>query len=244
MNVFTTGLVGAERVARAHSAIVLYSVRQANSLTNNEDAIATQHRIEIDEHGPRLGPGKIVTMPMVKTLLEEMHQAPLTYVPETVVALGQDSFAWYVPASVRRMYFTPRSDQDQALAVFDSKEIAQPALLFVARRGKNLSVYALREDKRPDFKTELMWAPYWNVFRDHRVCIGSMTLPKKITPAESGAWTDAFFRSNFSTAETGFYHSYKGTYAEMLTDALARNNFDPTWLKPSGVTVEKALCSN
>lgn len=247
MNVHAASLAGDSRTASATAAIVLYEIASESttgSVPSRHGTMATHHEIHADENGARLGPGKIVTMRMIEAILSQMHRSPLTYIPESVVATGLDSFAWFVPAATRRMYFKPRDGQDQALKAFDSRDIPQPPLLFVARSKTNLSVYALRENTRPDLSTALMWAPMWNVFKTNHVCIGSMTLPEKINPSESNLWVDAFFRSNFSTAETGFFHSFKGTYAEMLTATIAQGAFNPAWLKPCGKTVESALCSD
>jgi PRTRC genetic system protein B len=131
---------------------------------------------------------------------------------------------------------------DPAVNAFDKQIIAQPALLFVARRN-GLSVYALRSDERPSKDTPLSMAPFYNVYDDGRVCTGSMKVPGKLDPASTDQWSRAFFGSNFTHA-TGLKHwAHTGTYAELLRSVVERGAFDPSWLKKDRRTVGQ-VCSN
>ena len=225
---------------RLAAAILLYA--------DERRVLARRHPI-VEEEGqaPRLGPGTFVTSSMVKEMLDLADQAPLTYLPEHVVAINRFAMAWFDPARSRTMYFRPTSDA--AAAAFDGKPIPQPPLLFVARRHA-LDVFALADNVRPRLDTALYLAPFWNIFggarggEGVRVCVGSMVLPEAIEPAMTGAWADAFFASNFTHLSSGKRWARPGTYAELLAAASERGTFDPAWLVPAQLTLEEAVCSN
>jgi PRTRC genetic system protein B len=48
-----------------------------------------------------------------------------------------------------------------------------PAMLWFADK-ENLSVFALTSDKRPTEKTPLYYAPFFNVYEDGAVCMGTV----------------------------------------------------------------------
>lgn len=214
-----------------HTAILLYGA--------DRTAIAVQHPVIVERAGARLGAGTFVTQGFVEGLLSLFQRGPLTYVPANVVATSHSAIVWYEPAATRTMFFKPSTDH--AVAAFDSKPVPQPPLLFIARSG-GLSVYALSRDERPTLETPLCKAPYWNVFANNDVCLGSMVLPKSIEPSDTGKWTAAFFSSNFTHLSATKCWRRSGTYAELLTAAVAAGTFDPAWLMPTDLTVEKALC--
>ncbi len=218
---------------RLERAILLYR--------NGEDSVAVEHDVRGKKGSPpHLGPGRFVTMSFAEKLLRVMNKAPLQYIPPNVVGVSRHAVAWFEPQTARVMYFTP--DRDDAVAVFDGKRIPQPPLLFVARQ-RQLSVYALGEDKRPTLETPLYAAPYWNIYgnQHHSVCLGTMVLPNSVEPEETGAWTDAFFASNFTHLSGTKCWAHPGTYAELLADAMALGRFKSEWLRPAGLTVAQAV---
>jgi len=215
---------------RLDRAILLYR--------NGEDSVAVEHDIRATKGStPHLGPGRFVTMSFAEKLLRIMDKAPLQYIPATVVAISRHAVAWFEPEAARVMYFTP--DRDNAVAAFDGKQIPQPPLLFVARE-RELNVYALGENKRPILETLLYAAPYWNIY-GRSVCLGSMVLPKSVAPEQTGMWTDAFFKSNFTHLSGTKCWAHPGTYAELLADAIALGRFKSEWLRPAGLTVAQAV---
>ena len=217
------------------SAILLYSTGP------NQGAIAVRHNAREKDGRASLGPGEFVTAGVVSELMALLNTPKLSYIPENTIAISESAVAWFEPAATRTMFF--RAETDSAVAAFDKKLVPQPALLFVARRQK-LSVFALPSNERPTLNTPLFLAPYWNVYDDNRVCLGSMRVPKSFKPEDTSAWTAAFFASEFTHLSGGKRWAHSGTYAEMLTDAVAAGTFKSKWLKPSRLTVERTLCGN
>lgn len=75
-----------------------------------------------------------------------------------------------------------------------------PPMLWVADRNA-LEVFALGNDRRPVETTKLFHAPFFNIYEDGKVCMG--TVDVKISPSASVEefmllWEDYFFNSYFS----------------------------------------------
>jgi PRTRC genetic system protein B len=220
------------------AAVLLY--RSAPTDRALGQTAAMHHPVRADAVGTlRLGAGTPVTAGILDGLRELLDDAPLTYVPPEVVALGRDAIAWFEPAATRTMFFNARSDA--ATQAFDGTAVPQPPLVFVAR-NRALRVFALRENARPTLATPLAAAPYWNVYEDGRVCLGSTTLPSSLEPAQTAAWTRSFFASNFTHMNTGKRWAYPGTYAQMLAEAVRSGSFQTAWLQQPFTTIGAALC--
>lgn len=218
------------------SAILLYRTAEEGL---QSQSTAVHHPVRETDGVLRLGEGTPVTRSVLEALQQLLDQAPLTYIPPMVVALGRGAIAWYEPATPRVMHF--RTQGESAARRFDEVLVPQPPLVFVAR-DHALRVFALREDQRPVLSTPLAPAPYWNVYADGRVCTGTMRLPASFNPRDTAAWTASFFDSNFTHMNTGKRWSYGGTYAEMLDEAIRRGAFCADWLEQPCTTVERALC--
>jgi PRTRC genetic system protein B len=218
------------------SAILLYRGADKSNL-------AMRYDVRADAEGVvRLADGRFATGSLVKELLAMLDRAPLSYVPPSVIATARDAVAWYEPAAMQTMYFD--ADRDRAVTAFDGKVIPQPPLVFIASK-RSLRVFALRTDTRPDLTTPLCEAPYWNTYEDGGICLGSMKIPAAVDPSATAQWTRNFFRSSFTHLTTGKRWAHRGTYAELLADAVKLGHFDPAWLKPArGTTIKSAICGD
>ncbi|UKB78569.1 prokaryotic E2 ligase family D protein [Chryseobacterium sp. MEBOG07] len=100
---------------------------------------------------------------------------------------------WFTKAMSREMFFVEKLEIPNGKANV-------PAMLWVANRNK-LFVYALSTDRRPTEKTTLFHAPYFNVYEDGAVCMGTVDVRiKKTASLEefTTAWEEYFFNSYFS----------------------------------------------
>jgi PRTRC genetic system protein B len=100
---------------------------------------------------------------------------------------------WFTKAMSREMLFVDKLE-------IPSGKASVPPMLWVANRNK-LFVYALSTDRRPTEKTKLFHAPYFNVYEDGAVCMGTVDVRiKKTVSLEefTTAWEDYFFNSYFS----------------------------------------------
>ena len=220
-----------ESVARL--ALIVY--------TNDEgtDGVVMQHQLSEKKGKLSMAEGHPVTRSTIDTLLSLNAMQTLQYVPEQVVAVGTNALAWVQERQPRHLLF--HGARDPAVAALDNQSFEQPRLLFIGR-GLGLSVYALRGTERPSARTALYFAPYFNVFSNHQVCSGSMTRPSSLTPEQTGAWSESFFRSNFTHGgDSNKRWAYPGTYRELWEAVRAAGEFKDEWLVPAGVTLEEAL---
>jgi PRTRC genetic system protein B len=100
---------------------------------------------------------------------------------------------WYTPPQEVPLFF------GSALGI-PSGRGKVPAMVWKASR-EELSVYALKGNKKPDSKTKLYHAPYFNVYTSGKVCMGNV----RITITETARledfmalWENYFWNSYFS----------------------------------------------
>ena len=103
------------------------------------------------------------------------------------------SVLWYTQLQERQMYFVKN------LGIPNGKAQV-PAMLWFANKER-LSVFALTSDKRPTEKTPLYYAPFFNVYEDGSVCMGTVNIHIKNSASVeefTKSWEDYFFNSYFS----------------------------------------------
>lgn len=100
---------------------------------------------------------------------------------------------WHTKAGKAKLFFIERLAIPNGIAEL-------PALLWHA--GKNsLSVFALASDRRPAEKTPLYHAPFFNVYENGNVCMGTVDVHIKNSASLEEfmqAWENYFFNSYFS----------------------------------------------
>jgi len=216
-------------------AILLYKVKA----TYATEAIAMSHPIHHSTDGAVLGAGRVVTEGLASALLEQFQQHPLTYVQPEIVASGSDAMAWWEPAQQRTLYF---SVKDPAVQKLDGQSIPTPALVFIARRN-SLSIFALAESARPTADTKLYHAPFYNIYDNGMMCIGSTLLPKTVDRGDTRAWSNGFFASSFThVSGRAARWTHHGSYAELLSEAIAAGAHRTEWLVPTKLTLSEAVC--
>ena len=73
-------------------------------------------------------------------------------------------------------------------------------MLWLANK-RSLKIFALPNNRRPTEKTELFYAPFFNVYEDGNVCMGTVDVNiQNSTSLEefTKKWEDYFFNSYFS----------------------------------------------
>ena len=100
---------------------------------------------------------------------------------------------WYTKGQERQLYFVNDLNIPSSMAYV-------PPMVWYANKN-SLWVFALASDRRPTEKTPLYFAPFFNIYEDGRVCMGSVTISIKNSASVEefiGAWEDYFFNSYFS----------------------------------------------
>ena len=103
------------------------------------------------------------------------------------------SVLWYTKAMKRQLYFVENLEIPNGIA-----EI--PPMLWFANR-RSLSVFVLSNNRRPTEKTKLYHAPFFNVYENGKVCMGTVdvNIQKSASVEEfTEKWEDYFFNSYFS----------------------------------------------
>ncbi len=100
---------------------------------------------------------------------------------------------WFTKAACKDLFFIG------SLGIPNGKANVPP-LLWIASKYK-LYIYALKSDRRPTESTTLYHAPFFNVYADGKVCMGTVDVNiKKTASLEefTAAWETYFFNSYFS----------------------------------------------
>ncbi|WP_175579916.1 PRTRC system protein B [Chryseobacterium aureum] len=103
------------------------------------------------------------------------------------------SVLWYTRSKKQQMHFVSNLGIPNAKAHI-------PAMLWYADK-ENLSVFALKDNRRPSEKTALHYAPFFNIYENGVVCMGSVDINIKNSVSVEEfieAWENYFFNSYFS----------------------------------------------
>ena len=226
----------AERSLTLNRAILLYS--EGHPVQNSSATYATVHEVANTgtEKSPKIDimPGRAITQEALLALVLTMAQkysVNAELLPENVLSVSASHLVWWVPARRRRVFFNNRELGQR------SAEVPHPPLLFSVVNG-SWSVYALRENVRPDEETVIYFTPYFNTYDNCSICVGSAAVPKSLSTKTIADWEKAFFDSAFThmngsikkiAHERGEYAFWKemldGVYSEFPIDLLVPAGF-------------------
>jgi PRTRC genetic system protein B len=171
--------------------------------------------------------------------LSEGHLFPKGIMPENVLYTTEKqngTVIWYTPAQQVNMLFAPQLDIPNGLAKV-------PAMVWKANR-QELSVFALKSSRKPKADTPLCYAPYFNIYEDGKVCMGTVAvdLPATICMEEFiHAWQQYFWNSYFSHLILN-YSPVKGNIVQLWQQQVTRSqDFPASELKPTTLTLKKIL---
>jgi PRTRC genetic system protein B len=100
---------------------------------------------------------------------------------------------WYTKSMKRQMFFTENLEIPNGMA-----EI--PSMLWLATQ-RSLKIFALANNRRPTEKTTLYYAPFFNVYENGNVCMGTVdvNIQNSASVEEfTEKWEGYFFNSFFS----------------------------------------------
>ena len=146
------------------------------------------------------------------------------------------SVLWYTKSQERQMYFVKNLEIPNGKAHV-------PAMLWFADK-ENLSVFALTSGKRPTEKTPLYYAPFFNVYEDGAVCMGTVDVNIKNSASVeefTTAWENYFFNSYFSHLLDN-YNPIKGNCVNLWKKLVETNeNFPADILKKNNKTLKNLI---
>jgi|TARA_R110000868_G_scaffold255767_2_gene512407 PRTRC genetic system protein B len=143
---------------------------------------------------------------------------------------------WYTKSQQRQLYFV------NGLSIPNGKAQV-PSMLWFANKN-SLSVFALASDRRPTEKTLLHYAPFFNVYENGNVCMGTVNIDIQNSASVEEfmqAWESYFFNSYFSHL-LGNYNPIKGNCVTFWKDLIGTENpFPKEELKPNNKTLKNLL---
>jgi PRTRC genetic system protein B len=181
--------------APAHlaEAILLYKTH------DDSVSYATIHPIRSEEGMPvALGAGKPLELDALTALTQLMIGEQSTdFIPVELLSLGPDSMVWYVPPGRRTLYF----NAPNSVGICNAK-VELPMMVF-AVKGSEMFLYTCKGKDRPTPETPLLTAPFFNVWGQGNLCIGSAKIPERIGADWIREWNRTFFDSAFSHPNQG-----------------------------------------
>jgi PRTRC genetic system protein B len=189
----------------------------------NQTTFITKHEVLKPQNtAPALGPAQPLTVAFVESLVCSLGgRAAAEVFPDKILAKRDRMIAWWTPAQRRQMFY---QHSEGKAADLNGHIFPQPPLVWLVADGQ-LKIRALTVNKRPDAKTKLAVAPYWNLSDCGTVCMGSMRRPESASVAAISDWERGFYESAFTHANVGRITRHK-------------NGFEWLW---SGLTGKRAL---
>lgn len=223
-------------------ALIVYSTNPAE-----KNHMETKYYVEVSDimqDGKKafIGSGKPVTKQTLQLLMDvvakndkQTYYSISDIVPTNLLVIdqrpGRNVIAWW------------QTSKRQTLLIKNKPSITAwtPPLVFVVKNN-SLVVAALNKNRRPSILTRLHHAPFFNVYSDHKVCLGNVKTPKTSGDINEliAAWEKSFWNSEFTDNVTG---AYKKTDLQNWWRKKRRGKFNLKKLKISTTNL-KALCEN
>jgi len=182
---------------------------------------------------------------LAKALMTEKQKQsaflkPVGILPNTILHINPSRdkgvVLWYTKSQKRPLYFI------EGLGIPSGQGFV-PAMVWQATKN-SLRVFAVLSNRRPTEKTTLYYAPFFNIYEDGRVCMGSVSIDIKNSASVeefTRAWEDYFFNSYFSQL-MGENSPVKGNCVSLWKDLVATGaTFQKEVLKSNTKTLKNLL---
>jgi PRTRC genetic system protein B len=199
-------------------ALLLYADPQSHEIN-----YITKHEAQqvgtAEAPNEQIMPGTPVTSEGLIAMFEQLtktYSLNTDILPENVLSISGEHMVWWLPEGKRRVFFHC-AELGQRWGY-----LPHPPLLFLVVK-ESWYVFALPKNERPTGETALCHAPYFNVYDNHSICVGSANIPRKASVSAIPEWEAAFFDSEFTHPNGSITKSShpRGEYAmwkELLDD--------------------------
>lgn len=223
------------------SALVFYETKVANSDVYVEHFDMDKNGNPINAHPLTEREAKVLARALVTE--KDKDKAFLKsngILPTNILHINHNtdkgSVLWYTKAQRRQMYFV------DGLAIPNGMAYAPPMIWYANKNS--LIVFALASDRRPIEKTPLYCAPFFNIYEDGKVCMGSVNINIKNSASVeefTNGWEDYFFNSYFSHL-LGRNSPIKGNCVNLWKDLInSDKSFPKEVLKKNNRTLKNLL---
>lgn len=146
------------------------------------------------------------------------------------------SVVWYTKAQQKQLFFV------ESLGIPNGTANVPPMLWKADKHS--LRVFALKSERRPNDTTRLYHAPFFNIYEDGKVCMGTVNIDiQKSASVEEfvQAWESYFFHSYFSHL-IDHHNPIKGNCVHLWKELVNTNQpFPKNILKPYAKTLKNLL---
>lgn len=143
---------------------------------------------------------------------------------------------WYTKAQNRQLFFT------ETLSIPNGQANVPPLLWCANKQG--MKIFALATNKRPTEKTQLLYAPFLNVYESGSVCMGSVDINIKHSASLeefTEEWENYFFNSYFSHLVNN-HNPINGNCVNLWKNLIqSKEAFPPDVLLKSNLTLKNLL---
>lgn len=189
-------------------AVLIYAPATMEALRGQGGVYATLHEVENSGRDFRLAAGVPATREACADLARALGATSTLsgFVPPHLLYLGAKSLIWWRPPGRARLFFDTTKDlagdqvddkEGRSLIGKRSAVTPHPGLVFAVTSGRWF-VYAVKGADRPDARTGLFRAPYFNVWAEGQICTGNVRLPETLSTAALERYERAFFDSEFT----------------------------------------------
>jgi PRTRC genetic system protein B len=191
----------------------------------NQTTFITKHEVFNQQNtAPTLGPAQPLAVAFVESLARSLGGgAAAEVLPENILAKSDRMIAWWTPSQRRQMFY---QHSEGKAADLNGRIFPQPPLVWRVCDGQ-LKIRALVKNKRPEAKTKLAVAPYWNLSDNGTVCTGSMRRPESASVAAISDWERGFYESAFTHANVGRLTRHKGGFEGLWSGLTEKRGLFP-----------------
>lgn len=240
MNILNEITENFETLYYPKSALVFYETKGTNTDMYVEHFDMDKNGNPINAHPLTVKEANVLAKSLQTD--EEIKKAflkPKGILPTNILHINpseKGTVLWYTKAQQRQLYFV------KGLGIPNGKAQVPPMLWFANKNS--LSVFALASDRRPTEKTPLHYAPFFNVYENGNVCMGTVTIDIQNSASVEEfiqAWESYFSNSYFSHL-LGNYNPIKGNCVTIWKDLIGTDNpFPKEVLKPNNKTLKNLL---
>jgi len=183
--------VGRENELALSRALLLY--------THGSESLVTVHDVENINGRMLVRAGQALDKNILTEVIKCLQSGQRLsggYIHDHVLAMSEQSIAWFRPSSPASMFFRLTDKQDE-LNSLTGKSVIQPSLVFTFD-GIRIRVFAMKGNRRPTPDTRLYHTPYYNVDGNGYVCMPFGVKKPVISQHVTGEVEKLFFESAFS----------------------------------------------
>lgn len=208
------------------SALVFYQSKNPNSEPYVEYFDMDENGSPINAQPLSVREAKNLSQSLqIQTEKEKSFLKPKGVLPTNVLYLDSSDngkMIWFSKAQERELFFVKN------LGIPNGKANV-PSLLWCADKF-GLKIFALKSSKRPNENTPLFHAPFFNIYEDGKVCMGTVDVRiKKSLSLEEfiESWEEYFFNSYFSHLMIG-HNPTQGNCLQVWKDLIQNKTSFPT----------------